>query len=145
MVLPAAPAGVVRLSRLVLMVRGQAGLASAVEFYHLGLGLPVLRFTDEWAELLAVPTSHHHRHDSSAAEAAVTLALQATNIEAQLSIGYSPWITFEVTNMEERIAACTQAGAHLDGPLQHQAHGTVALLRTPDNHMIGLYQPATQT
>ena len=32
-------------------------------------------------------------------------------------------LTFEVTNMDERIAACAQAGGHLDGPIQYPAHG----------------------
>ena len=117
-----------RLSRLVLTVRGTEGIHAAVEFYHRAVGLPVLRVTDEWAELSAGP--------------GVTLNLQATSEESQLSVSYSPWITFEVNDMSQRIAACCQAGAHLDGPIQYPAHGSVAVLRTPDNHMIGLYQPA---
>ena len=111
------------------MVRGSEGIASAVEFYHKGVGLDVIRVTDEWAEL-------------STGVAGVTLNLQATNTEAHLSVGYSPWITFQVTKMQERISACAQAGAHLDGPIQYPAHGTVAMLRTPDNHLIGLFEPS---
>ena len=119
-----------RLSRLVLMVRGPEGLASAVEFYHKAVGLPVLRVTDDWAELSA---GHQ-----------ITLTLQAVQYqEAHLSTAYSPWITFQIDSMEERIAACVQAGAHLDGPIQYPAHGSVAVLRTPDHHMIGLYEPTT--
>jgi catechol 2,3-dioxygenase-like lactoylglutathione lyase family enzyme len=128
-----------RLSRIVLMVRGSQGLASATEFYHQAIGLPVLRVTDDWAELAA--SSH------------VTLHLLATNAaashggaqgggEALLSTGYSPMLTFEVTNMDGRIAACAQAGGHLDGPVQYPAHGKVAVLRTPHGHMVGLYEPA---
>lgn len=123
-----------RLSRIVLMVRGAQGLASATEFYHRAIGLPVLRATDEWAELAAAPH--------------VTLHLLATNDhsgEAPLSTGYSPLLTFEVTNMDERIAACAQAGGHLDGPIQYPAHGKVAALRTPHGHMVGLYEPAVAT
>lgn len=116
-----------RLSRLVLTVRGSEGIASAVNFYHEAVGLSVLRVTDDWAEL--------------SAGNGITLSLQAVSTEAQLSVGYSPWITFEVENMSQRIAACCQAGAHLDGPIQYPAHGSVAVLRTPDNHMIGLFQP----
>lgn len=33
-------------------------------------------------------------------------------------------------------------GAHLDGPIQYPAHGKVASLRSPDGHMIGIYEPA---
>ena len=116
-----------RLSRLVLNVRGSEGIASAVTFYHEAIGLPVLRVTDEWAELSAGDN--------------VILNLKAVSDESQMSTGYSPWLTFEVDNMPQRIAACCQAGAHLDGPIQYPAHGSVAVLRTPDNHMIGLFQP----
>jgi predicted enzyme related to lactoylglutathione lyase len=117
-----------RLSRLVLTVRGSDGIAAAVAFYNKAVGLQVLRVTDEWAELVAGPN--------------VTLNLQAVYTEPQLSTGYSPLITFEVENMDETVAACAQAGGHLDGPIQYPAHGKVAALRAPDGHMIGLYEPA---
>lgn len=116
-----------RISRLVFMVRGSEGITSAVDFYHKAVGLSVLRVTDEWAEM--------------SAGNGVILSLKAVSDESQLSFGYSPWITFEVDNLSQRIATCAQAGAHLDGPIQYPAHGSVAVMRTPDNHMIGLYQP----
>jgi predicted enzyme related to lactoylglutathione lyase len=124
-----------RLSRIVLMVRGTEGITTAVNFYHKAMGLRVLRVTDDWAEL----SSHSTMNNG------ITLSLQAMNTanEAQLCMGYSPWITFTISNMDETISACVQAGAHLDGPIQYPAHGRVALLRSPDNHMIGLYEPAT--
>jgi len=126
-----------RLSRIVLMVRGSEGIASAVNFYHGALGLQVHRVTDDWAEL----TSPIRSGDGAAP--AVTLSLQAVHSnESQLSTGYSPWITFEVDEMDQAVAAAVQAGAHLDGPIQYPAHGKVAMLRSPDNHMIGLYEPA---
>jgi predicted enzyme related to lactoylglutathione lyase len=114
------------------MVRGPQGLASATDFYHQAIGLPVLRVTDEWAELAATPHVTLHLLATDAAHAG----------EAPLSTGYSPLLTFEVTNMDERIAACAQAGGHLDGPIQYPAHGKVAALRTPHGHMVGLYEPA---
>jgi catechol-2,3-dioxygenase len=118
-----------RLSRVVMMVRGAEGVASAVNFYHHAVGLHVVRVTDNWAELQAGES--------------VTLNLQAVNSnESQLSTGYSPWLTFEVNSMDQIVAACVQAGAHLDGPIQYPAHGKVAVIRSPDNHMIGLYEPA---
>lgn len=126
-----------RLSRVVLMVRGSEGIASAVQFYHSVLGLHVHRITDDWAELSS------SSGDGTAGDASVTLSLQAVHSnESQLSIGYSPWITFEVAAMDQTVAAAVQAGAHLDGPIQYPAHGKVAMLRSPDNHMIGLYEPA---
>jgi predicted enzyme related to lactoylglutathione lyase len=125
------------LSRIVLMVRGTEGIHSAVNFYHKAIGLHVLRVTDVWAEL---STSTNQNNG-------ITLSIQAASIanEAQLCVGYSPWITFTVSQMDTTIASCVQMGAHLDGPIQYPAHGKVALLRSPDNHMIGLYEPATTT
>lgn len=129
-----------RLARIVLMVRGSEGIASAVNFYRAALGLQVHRVTDDWAELTSPTRS---AGDHSAPAAAVTLSLQAVHSnESQLSTGYSPWITFEVDEMDQTVAAAVQAGAHLDGPIQYPAHGKVAVLRSPDNHMIGLYEPA---
>jgi predicted enzyme related to lactoylglutathione lyase len=131
MVVASASAASVHLSRIVLMVRGSEGVASAVNFYHKAVGLSVLRMTDEWAELAT---------SSTASSPILTLQAVVAN-EAQLSPSYSPWLTFTVTQMDATIAACVQAGAHLDGPIQYPAHGKVALLRSPDNHMIGLYEP----
>jgi catechol 2,3-dioxygenase-like lactoylglutathione lyase family enzyme len=117
-----------RFSRVVLTVRGSEGLASAVQFYHDVLGLQVLRLTDDWAEL----------HTQSS----IKLCLQAVaNSEAHVSTGYSPMITFDIDNLPEVVSRCIQAGAHLDGPIQFPAHGTVAAIRAPDGHMIGLYEP----
>ena len=125
-----------RLSRIVLMVRGSEGIASAVHFYHSVLGLQVHRVTDDWAELSS-------SSDGTGDANSVTLSLQAVHSnESQLSIGYSPWITFEVAAMDQTVSAAVQAGAHLDGPIQYPAHGKVAMLRSPDNHMIGLYEPS---
>jgi len=117
------------------MVRGPEGVARSVNFFHGAVGLPVLRVTDDWAELDASGGAN------SAASSGITLTLQAVDTEPQLSTGYSPILTFQVTNMDETVAACAQAGGHLDGPIQYPAHGKVAALRTPDGHMIGLYEP----
>jgi hypothetical protein len=123
-----------RLSRIVMLVRSGTVPAS-VNFYHHALGLPILRVTEEWAEL-----SMTHENPNG-----VVLSLQAVSIgqESQLSVGYTPWITFTVSNLDTTITSCVQQGAHLDGPIQYPAHGKIALLRAPanDNHMIGLYEP----
>jgi catechol 2,3-dioxygenase-like lactoylglutathione lyase family enzyme len=119
-----------RFVRAIFMVRGAEGVSRAVDFYHVGLGLSVLRHTDEWAEL-----------SCGGAGQPFTLNLHAVSNEAQLSVGYSPMLSFEVVDMDSTIAKCVQMGAHLDGPIQYPAHGKVAAMRAPDGHMIGLYQP----
>mmetsp|Transcript_11926 Transcript_11926/g.18291 ORF Transcript_11926/g.18291 Transcript_11926/m.18291 type:complete len:124 (-) Transcript_11926:349-720(-) len=117
-----------RLARTILMVRKGEDMTKAIDFYHHGLGLSVLRHCDEWAELSCGKS--------------LTLNLQAVTNESKLSIGYSPMISFEVSDMDTVIAKCVQMGAHLDGPIQYPAHGKVAAIRSPDGHMIGLYEPA---
>lgn len=110
------------------MVRGSEGVSRGVDFYHNALGLAVVRHTDEFAELTC------HR--------AFSINLLAVTSEAQLCTGYSPSLTFEVDSMDVVVTKCVQMGAHLDGGILYPAHGKVASLRTPDGHIIGLYEPA---
>lgn len=129
-----------QLSRIVLLVR-HGTMQSSVNFYHHALGLPIIRVTDEWAELSTTRTTSNYHETPTG----VVLSLQAVSIgqESQLCVGYTPWITFTVSNLDATITSCLQQGAHLDGPIQYPAHGKIALLRAPanDNHMIGLYEP----
>jgi predicted enzyme related to lactoylglutathione lyase len=118
-----------RLSRIVLMVRPGDGLLKATEFYQQGLGLTVVRATEEWAEMV------------DASNLAISLHV-ANQGESQVATGYSPILQFQTTDMDRTIAKCVQLGGHLDGPIQYPAHGKVAALRTPEGHMIGLYEPA---
>jgi catechol 2,3-dioxygenase-like lactoylglutathione lyase family enzyme len=133
-------AAVTRLARIVLTVRGSEGVAQAAHFYHQALGLPLVRLTDDWAELQLTPPSSS-LHSNGTTSPPMTLHVQAVTHEAALSTGYAPILTFEVASVAETIAQCVQLGAHMDGPIQHPAHGTVAALRTPQGHMLGLYEP----
>ncbi len=116
------PSMLARFSRIVLMVRPGDGLLKATEFYQ-ALGLTLSRATDEWADL-------------------GMLCLHTATSEAQVSTGYSPLLQFQVQDMDTTIAKCVQLGGQLDGPIQYPAHGKVAALRSPEGHMIGLYEPA---
>lgn len=86
-----------------------------MDFYQNGLGLSVIRNTEGWAEL-ACPIQ---QTDS------FRLNIKAVESEAQLGTGYSPFLSFEVSDMDSTIARCAQMGAHLDGPIQYPAHGKV--------------------
>lgn len=55
---------------------------------------------------------------------------------------YSPLLCFDVADMDVAIQRALGMGAHLDGPIKYPAHGAVASIRSPDGHMIGLFQPA---
>jgi len=138
--------------RALLMVRGSNGVASSVAFYQHGLGLTVLRHTDDWAELycpsgpspppvhtLSISDEAHHQQQASPQ---FHLSIQSVESESQLCTGYSPVLNFDVVDMDETIARCVQMGANLDGPIQYPAHGKVAALRAPGGQMIGLYEPA---
>ena len=42
--------------------------------------------------------------------------------------------------MDSTVARLIGLGAELDGPIKYPPHGKVAALRSPDGHMIGLYE-----
>mmetsp|Transcript_257 Transcript_257/g.490 ORF Transcript_257/g.490 Transcript_257/m.490 type:complete len:139 (+) Transcript_257:58-474(+) len=131
----------VRFGRALLMVRGSNGVASAVNFYQNGLGMAVVRHTDNWAELVCPVGTSNTTPQGGSDPINFHLSIQACESEAQLGVGYSPFLNFDVDDMDMTVARCAQMGAHLDGPIQYPAHGKVAALRAPDGHMIGLYEP----
>ena len=42
--------------------------------------------------------------------------------------------------MDKTIYKLLEMGAILDGPIKYPSHGKVAALRSPDGHMIGLFE-----
>lgn len=128
------------LSRVVLMVRSGEGLAKALEFYTAGLGLQAVRVTDEWADLRTTPTNAN----AAQQQQSLSICLRAVTSEAQVATGYSPLLQFQVEDMDRVIAKCVQLGGNLDGPIQYPAHGKIAALRSPDGHMIGIYEPVEE-
>lgn len=133
----------VRFGRALLMVRGSNGVAAAVNFYQNGLGMAVVRHTDNWAELTCPVGTSNTPSQSTNDATNFHLSIQACESESQLGVGYSPFLNFDVDDMDTTVAQCVQMGANLDGPIQYPAHGKVAALRAPDGHMIGLYEPTT--
>mmetsp|Transcript_20286 Transcript_20286/g.56435 ORF Transcript_20286/g.56435 Transcript_20286/m.56435 type:complete len:142 (-) Transcript_20286:950-1375(-) len=133
------------LSRVVLMVRSGEGMARALEFYTAGLGLQAVRVTDEWADLRTTTPqaklqSQNPSHTSPPLPS-LSICLRAVTSEAQVTTGYSPLLQFQVEDMDKVVARCVQLGGNLDGPIQYPAHGKIAALRSPDGHMIGIYEP----
>lgn len=111
----------VRFGRALLMVRGSNGVAAAVNFYQNGLGLNIVRHTDEWAELSCPVGSSATQSSQPQMDDAIgnfNLTIQACESEAQLGAGYSPFLNFDVDDMDSTVARCVQMGAHLDGPIQ---------------------------
>mmetsp|Transcript_15868 Transcript_15868/g.29952 ORF Transcript_15868/g.29952 Transcript_15868/m.29952 type:complete len:148 (-) Transcript_15868:106-549(-) len=133
----------IRFARALLMVRGSQGVAQSVNFYQSALGMTVLRHTDDWAELVCgmASSASADTDPTTTAAANFRLSIKSVESEAHLSVGYSPFLSFDVDDMDQTVARCAQMGAHLDGPIQYPAHGKVATIRAPDGHMIGLYEP----
>uniref|UniRef100_A0A7S1BIH9 VOC domain-containing protein n=1 Tax=Corethron hystrix TaxID=216773 RepID=A0A7S1BIH9_9STRA len=121
----------VRFGRALLMVRGLPIPKPTIDFYVSGIGMHLHRQTEEWADLCTTDGSFR-------------LTLRSANLEAHLSTGYSPILSFDIDDMDSTVARCVHLGAYLDGPIQYPAHGKVAAMRTPDGHMIGLYEPAIE-
>lgn len=70
------------------------------------------------------------------------LLVHPTCSESQCSTGYSPFLTFEIEDMDKTIPQLIQQGAVLDGAIRYEAYGKVAAVRSPDGHMIGLVEAA---
>ena len=69
------------------------------------------------------------------------LVMQAPNA-ASLTAGYTPILNFDVEDMDISITNALTMGATLDGPIKYPAYGKVAAIRSPDGHMIGLFEPS---
>ena len=62
-----------------------------------------------------------------------------------MSSGYSPFVSFDVDDMDTLVPSLLGLGAVLDGPVQYDTLGKVAALRSPDGLMIALREPTTTT
>lgn len=103
-------------------------LPAGIKFYgQKGLGLTLARSSSNTAEF-----------DTGGAP----LVLKAVEGEAMRTTGYSPFICFDVADMDSTIVRLLQLGASLDGPLKYPAYGKLGVVRSPDGHMIGLFEPA---
>jgi len=88
-------------------------LPSAVHFYGKnGLGLTLKRQGEMTAEF-----------DTGGPP----LVLKAVEGEAMRSTGYSPFLCFDVMDMDSTVVRLLQLGASLDGPVKYPAYGKVSL------------------
>ncbi|DAZ92455.1 TPA: hypothetical protein N0F65_000239 [Lagenidium giganteum] len=115
-----------RLRQLLILSRD---VARSTQFYQEGLGLKLLRSSDSFAEF-----------DT---QGGVPLCIKQAQSEAACSSGYSPFLNFDIQDMDEAIPRLLMLGAIMDGPIKYPAHGKVAAVRSPDGLMIGLYEPNT--
>jgi catechol 2,3-dioxygenase-like lactoylglutathione lyase family enzyme len=114
-----------RLSSVILLLRDvPRGLA----FYRDGLGLAVRASEATYARVAASDT--------------LDLELAAATSEAQTCAGYSPFLTFEVDDMDTCVPRLLTLGAVLDGAVNYKPYGRTAAVRTLDGHMVGLFERA---
>ena len=117
------------ISRVLLLTR-ESVFPQAVKFYTQALGLPVRYATDSWAEFGSAP---------------VPIVLKTSDDLAQTTTGYSPFLSFDVPDLNASVQAALQLGGALDGPIKYPPHGKAAVLRAPCGHMLSLYEGATAT
>nr|CCA15665.1 hypothetical protein PITG_11022 [Albugo laibachii Nc14]CCA16271.1 hypothetical protein PITG_11022 [Albugo laibachii Nc14] len=101
-------------------------LTRSTRFFQSGLGLPLIKATESFAEF-----------DT---KSGVPLCIKLAQNEAVCSTGYSPFLNFNIDNMDDLIPRLLTMGATMDGPIKYPAHGKIASIRSPDGVMIGLYE-----
>ena len=62
--------------------------------------------------------------------------------EAQVVSGYSPVLTFQVSDLDTLMHRCMSAGAHMDGAIRYESHGKIAVVRSADGVTVSLFEPA---
>ena len=111
-----------KLRQTLLLVRS---VANSVDFFGpTGLGLRVLSADEKYAEL----ESGEHS----------ILSFREATRESELSKGYSPFLCFDVEDVDMLVPSLIMKGAHLDGGIKHEPEGKFAMLRAPDGVSIGL-------
>ena len=114
-----------RLRNLVLIVKDPVQSAN---FYVDALGLSIKLQSESMVEMDA---------------GGMSIVLKQAGYQASLlTTGYSPIMTFDVVDVDHAIATALTKGAMLDGPIKRPAFGKFASIRSPDGHMIGLFEPA---
>eukprot|EP00941_MAST-03F_sp_MAST-3F-sp1_P004026 g4026.t1 len=113
------------LKRILLLVRD---VPRAVEFYHRGLGLPIVHSSSNWAEL-------------STGNGSTPLCLTAANNEAAATTGYSPLLSFNVDDLDNILTNCLGLGGTMDGAIKFRENGRAVAIRTPEGgQMISLFE-----
>ena len=115
------------LRSIILTVRNP--MVSA-KFYERTLGLVIKVQTPSSVELVELGSSD------------IPLIIREGSSASSLIAGYTPILNFDVKNMEQSITVAMEMGAMLDGAIKYKSFGKVAALRSPDGHMIGLFEPS---
>lgn len=108
-----------RLRSVLLLVRD---VEASATFFERGLQLSVARSPAVGPG--AVATAEIEAGGTGAE--GILISLRATDgNEAALSTGYSPFLNFDVKDMDVTVPQVLALGARLDGPISYAAHGKV--------------------
>jgi len=111
-----------RLRQTLVLVRN---VFNSVAFFGPeGVGLNVLSASEMYAELEA---SEH-----------TILAFKQVYRESDLCKGYSPFLCFDVDDVDGLIPSLVMKGGSLDGAVKHESEGKFAMIRSPDGLSVGL-------
>eukprot|EP01080_Neovahlkampfia_damariscottae_P006641 gene6641-10806_t len=100
-------------------------IPKSVNFYQKGLDCKVNYSSEHWAELQS---------------GNYTIHLNRVESEASTTSGYTPFLCFDVENLDKVIHKLIELGGAMDGPIKYPAHGKIASIRSPDGQMIGLFE-----
>ena len=71
------------------------------------------------------------------------LAIKHAEGAAQATAGHSPFLAFEVENLQASVEGCLRAGGKLDGAIRHgvaSGKGSVAAVVAPGGQMVSLFE-----
>lgn len=121
-------------------------LSQGIKFYgQEGIGLRVTVASDKIAEVCTGPGN-------------APILLKVAERESDCSTGYTPILCFDVDNVDETVKRLMEHGEFsigntvdviigtyslggvLDGPIKYPTFGKVAAVRSPDGHMISLFE-----
>jgi len=140
---PATFSSASRLRTLILVVKDPAQSAA---FYVDTLGLAVKVQSESMVELTTDGPEHSGAggigsSTSSSSSSGPSIVLKQAGYHASvLATGYSPIMTFDVADLDAAVAAALARGGMLDGPIKRPAFGKFASVRSPDGHMLGLFE-----
>jgi catechol 2,3-dioxygenase-like lactoylglutathione lyase family enzyme len=101
----------VRFRYVQLLVRD---VQQSAKFYNEALGVPILASTENWIEF-------------GEESKRPWFVLKLVDNESQTRAGYSPFLSFDVDDLDTIVSRSLMAGAVLDGPIKRPVFGSVGL------------------
>jgi len=81
-----------------------------------------------------------HKNATCFLTAACCMRASSVYREAFLTTGYSPFLTFAVPDLQGTLQRILPMGGEMDGSIQFTQAGKVVAIRSPDGHMMSLFE-----